>query len=53
MSPPPLWNPRARFRAWSREDQAKAQIAAIAALAIGLIVVMVVVTLVIILRLVR
>jgi hypothetical protein len=53
MNPPPFWNLWARYRVWSRENRAQAQIAGIAALAIGLIVLMFVVTIVIVLRMLR
>lgn len=53
MNPPPFWNYWARFRIWSRENRAQAQIAGIAAFSIGLIVLMVVVTIVIIFRMLR
>jgi hypothetical protein len=50
MNSTPDWNLWARFRAWERENHAKAQILAIAGLAIGLIVMMFIVTIVIIIR---
>jgi uncharacterized membrane protein YidH (DUF202 family) len=50
VNPPPAWNIWARVRHWERENHAKAQIAAIMALAIGLIVVMFLVTIVVIAR---
>jgi hypothetical protein len=50
MNPTPDWNPWTRFRIWEREHHAKAQILAIAGLAIGLIVVMFVVTIVVVIR---
>jgi hypothetical protein len=50
MNPPPFWNLWARYRLWSRENRAQAQIAGIAALAIGLIVLMFIVTIVIVVR---
>jgi hypothetical protein len=50
---PPLRNPFTRIRAWMRDNRAKAEIAAIAGMAIGLIVLMFLVTIVIILRLLR
>jgi hypothetical protein len=53
MTEPPFWNLWARFRIWSRENRAQAEIAAIASLAIGLIVLMFLVTIVIVWRLLR
>jgi hypothetical protein len=53
MNQPPLRNPWARFRTWSRTNRAQLEIAAIAGVAIGLIVIMVIVTLVIIFRTLR
>ena len=50
MNPPPFWNLWARFRIWSRENRAQAEIAGIAALAIGMIVLMFVATIVIVVR---
>jgi len=48
MNLPPLRNPWTRFRAWATANRARAEIAAIAGVAIGLIVIMFVVTLVVI-----
>lgn len=53
MNPPPFWNLLARYRTWSRENRAQAQIAGIAAFAIGLIVLMFVITIVIVIRTLR
>ena len=53
MNLPPLRNPYARVRAWVRDNRAQAEIAAIAALAIGIIVLMFVVTLVLIFKTLR
>ena len=53
MSVPPLGNPWSRFRSWAAANRARAEIAAIAGVAIGLIVMMFVVTLVIIFRTLR
>lgn len=53
MNQPPFWNLWARYRVWSRENPAQAQIATITAFAIGLIVLMFVVTIVIIVRTLR
>ncbi len=50
MNPPPFWNLLARYRVWSREHRAQAQIAWIAAISIGFIVLMFVTTIVIIVR---
>lgn len=50
MNPPPVWNLWSRFRVWERENRIKAQIMAIAAVAIGLIVLMFLITIVIVLR---
>ena len=53
MNLPPLGNPWSRFRAWAAANRAQAEIAAIAAVAIGLIVIMFVITLVLIFRTMR
>ena len=53
MNLPPLGNPWSRFRAWAAANRARAEIAAIAGVAIGLIVIMFVVTLIIIFRTLR
>jgi hypothetical protein len=53
MNLPPLRNPWTLARGWARANRAKAEILAIAGLAIGMIVVMSLVTLVVILRLLR
>jgi hypothetical protein len=53
MNQPPVWNLWSRFRVWERENRIKAQIMAIAAVAIGLIIVMFLVTAVIVLRTLR
>jgi hypothetical protein len=51
--PPPFWNPIARYRAWSRENPAQAQIAIITAIFIGFIVLMGVATIIVIIGLLR
>ena len=53
MNLPPLRNPYTRFRTWVQANRAKAEIAAIAGIAIGLIAVMFVVTIVIIIQMMR
>jgi hypothetical protein len=53
VSVPPLGNPWRRVRAWVAENPARAEIAAIAGVALGLIVIMLVITVVIIVRLLR
>ena len=53
MNVPPLRNPWTRFRSWLAANRARAEIAAIAGVAIGLIVIMFVITLVIIFRTLR
>jgi len=50
MNPPPFWNLLARYRVWSNENRARAQIAWIVAISIGFIVIMFVATIVIIVR---
>jgi hypothetical protein len=46
--PPPFWNPIARYRTWSRENPAQAQIAIITALFITSFVVLMAVTIVVV-----
>jgi hypothetical protein len=53
MNPPPVWNLWARFNVWYQENRTQAQIAGIAALAIGLIVLMFVITIVVVIRTLR
>ena len=53
MNVPPLGNPWSRFRAWAAANRARAEILAIAGVAIGFIVIMFVVTLIIIFRMLR
>jgi hypothetical protein len=53
VSLPPPRNPYTRARGWVRDNRAKAEIAAIAGMAIGMIVLMFVVTLVIIFKTLR
>ena len=53
MSLPPLGNPWRRVQAWVADNPARAEIAAIAGVALGLIVVMLAITLVVIVRLLR
>lgn len=53
MNLPPLRNPYTRFRTWVRDNRAQAEIAVIAALAIGMILLMFVVTLVIVFKTLR
>lgn len=50
---PPRWNLWARNRFWTSQNPAKAQIAIITALAIGMIVIMGLVTIVVIVGLLR
>ena len=50
MTPPQLHNPWPRFRTWVQTNRAQAEIAAIAAIALGLIVIMLVITVVVIVR---
>jgi hypothetical protein len=51
--PPPFWNPIARYRAWSRENPAQAQIAIITAIFIGFIVLMGIATAAVVIGLLR
>jgi hypothetical protein len=53
MSLPPLGNPLIRFRGWLQDNRAQAEIAGIAAVALGLIVVMLVITIIVIYRMLR
>jgi hypothetical protein len=53
VSLPPLGNPLHRVRAWVAENPARAEIAAITGIALGLIVVMMVITIVVIVRTLR
>jgi hypothetical protein len=53
VSLPPLGNPWRKARAWVAENPARAEIAAIAGVALGLIVIMLAITLVVIVRLLR
>jgi hypothetical protein len=50
MNPPRLNNPWPRFRNWVQANRAQAEIAVIAAVALGLIVIMMAITLVVIVR---
>jgi hypothetical protein len=53
VSQPPLSNPLRRVRAWVAENPARAQVAAITGVALGLIVVMMAITIVVIVRMAR
>ena len=53
MSLPPLGNPFRRVRVWVDENPARAQVAAITGIALGLIVVMMAITIVVIVRMAR
>ena len=51
--PPPFWNLIARYRAWSGENPAQAQIAVITAIFISFIVLMALTTIIVIIGLLR
>ena len=51
--PPPFWNPFARYRAWSSENPAQAQIAIITAIFISFIVLMGIATIFVVIGLLR
>lgn len=51
--PPPFWNLLARYRVWSRENPAQAQIAIITAIFISFIVLMALTTVIVIIGLLR
>jgi hypothetical protein len=51
--PPPFWNLIARYRTWSRENPAQAQIAIIAAIFISFIILMGLATIIVIIGLLR
>jgi hypothetical protein len=53
MSLPPLRNPWTRLRGWVRDNRAKAEIAAITGVALGLLVIMMLITIVVIVRMLR